>query len=131
MCIQSTMQYFINIASRKLNLYVNLYMILIVVCSWLQYGGVRGPLHQDGHHGQRQVPLSGQRAAPQEQVGTLTTALSNRPAIQIHGKVEWYSEIPPPRPNSPHVKSDLNLLDPGFYHQDPKIILGEINKTFY
>lgn len=33
-----------------------------------QHGGVRGALHQDGHHGQRPVPLPGQRPAPQEQV---------------------------------------------------------------
>lgn len=34
----------------------------------LQHGGVRGAVHQDGHHGQRPLPLPGQRPAPQEQV---------------------------------------------------------------
>lgn len=33
-----------------------------------QHGGVRGAVHQDGHHGQRPLPLPGQRAAPQEPV---------------------------------------------------------------
>ncbi|XP_041616343.1 phospholipid-transporting ATPase ABCA7 isoform X2 [Vulpes lagopus] len=33
-----------------------------------QHGGVRGPVHAPGHPGGRAVPLSGQRAAPEEQV---------------------------------------------------------------
>ena len=40
-----------------------------------QHGGMRGSVHQDGHYGQRKVPVSGFRSAPEEQVGVHTLCL--------------------------------------------------------
>ena len=41
-----------------------------------QHGGVRGSVHQNGDHGEREVPLSGQRPAPEEPVNPTLKAVN-------------------------------------------------------
>lgn len=42
-----------------------------------QHGGVRGSLHAPGHHGERALPMSGERAASQRQVSRARRAGSS------------------------------------------------------